>query len=205
MNRIGIALLLFVLSLSGSVQAATIGFDGLAGPGIQAMNFTGFERFSVNGMPQPVPGSWAAFDGSETMFEGEWIDNGLATAITQTIYWVDPNAPTLIDQFVNWTITPSGVQDLARIKGSFYTDDRTTAAGDRILPPGTLPADVIVEQLLGAHNPFLYVNANLTLEAFAESPKSLPEVPLPATIWLFGSALIGFAGFGTKRKAATVN
>ena len=30
----------------------------------------------------------------------------------------------------------------------------------------------------------------------------VPEVPLPAAVWLFGSALLGLIGFGKRRKAA---
>ena len=33
-------------------------------------------------------------------------------------------------------------------------------------------------------------------------PVTIPAVPVPAAIWLFGTALIGLVGFGKRRKAA---
>lgn len=40
---------------------------------------------------------------------------------------------------------------------------------------------------------------NVIVEARAENP-GLNEVPLPGAIWLFGSALLGFAGFNRKKS-----
>ena len=40
---------------------------------------------------------------------------------------------------------------------------------------------------------------NVIVEARAVNP-DLNEVPLPGAIWLFGSALLGFAGFGRKKS-----
>ena len=34
------------------------------------------------------------------------------------------------------------------------------------------------------------------------STESIPAVPVPAAVWLFGTALIGLIGFGKRRKAA---
>jgi hypothetical protein len=39
------------------------------------------------------------------------------------------------------------------------------------------------------------------VEAFIEVAK-IPEVPVPAALWLFGSGLIGLAGIARKRKAS---
>jgi len=36
----------------------------------------------------------------------------------------------------------------------------------------------------------------------AFSPGGIPEVPVPAAVWLFGTALIGLFGFSKRRKAA---
>jgi hypothetical protein len=33
-------------------------------------------------------------------------------------------------------------------------------------------------------------------------PDSVPAVPVPAAVWLFGTALIGLVGFSKRRKAA---
>jgi hypothetical protein len=41
--------------------------------------------------------------------------------------------------------------------------------------------------------------SSLTIETL---DTTIPAVPLPAAVWLFGTALIGLAGFGKRRKAA---
>ena len=41
--------------------------------------------------------------------------------------------------------------------------------------------------------------STLTIETL---DSTIPPVPLPAAVWLFGTALIGLAGFGKRRKAA---
>ena len=36
-------------------------------------------------------------------------------------------------------------------------------------------------------------------EAFVNSPEKPSQVPLPSAIWLFGSAVLGFAGYNKRR------
>ncbi len=37
---------------------------------------------------------------------------------------------------------------------------------------------------------------------YGDNPDSIPAVPIPAAIWLFGTALIGFVGISRKRKVS---
>ena len=44
-------------------------------------------------------------------------------------------------------------------------------------------------------------SVNWTLDLFV-APAPISPVPVPAAVWLFGTALIGLVGFGKRRKAA---
>jgi hypothetical protein len=59
--------------------------------------------------------------------------------------------------------------------------------------------------LLTATEDLTFSNLNLEVELRAEGIDiigDIPPVPLPAAVWLFGTALIGLVGFSKRRKAA---
>ena len=47
-----------------------------------------------------------------------------------------------------------------------------------------------------------FSHADVTYSGFTKDPGSFPgAVPVPAAVWLFGTALIGLAGFSKRRKS----
>ena len=46
------------------------------------------------------------------------------------------------------------------------------------------------------------LTVGLKVQRLSFSPAPMSAVPVPAAIWLFGTALLGFVGFGKRRKAA---
>jgi len=46
------------------------------------------------------------------------------------------------------------------------------------------------------------VGADIDAVGAISSAPPVPQVPVPAAVWLFGTALIGLVGFGRRRKAA---
>jgi hypothetical protein len=43
---------------------------------------------------------------------------------------------------------------------------------------------------------------NFLVDDIELNGSSIPAVPIPAAVWLFGTAMIGLFGFGKRRKAA---
>jgi hypothetical protein len=108
-----------------------------------------------------------------------------------------------IELFAGGTVLGSAVGDGDSIgEGLFQTIDLTV--------------DVLGDNaLLGAALGIRLYNRNLTLNdasfdtysgiAFDNVQLSLSPVPVPAAIWLFGSALLGLTGFNLRRKRAALN
>lgn len=188
--------LLFALLIAPTTSnAASIFIDADNLEGLVAFNFGQFEGgFSINGSSPISTGGSIFGDGSQLNFVGQWIDLGAATSFTRTVYWIDPNAPSIIDEILQWTITPSGASGLATISGFFQSK------GLGALPPGVPLSDIILEVPTGAHNPFNFSAAFLGGQVLTDAPPN--PVPLPAAVWLFGAALAGLAGFCRRRKPA---
>ena len=100
---------------------------------------------------------------------------------------------------------PSGLQADAWLR---VFDGATQIAETRV----ALDSDNLFNQVISYSGPtavtsalFAFVETGSSdLGVFAESfdNLSLNPVPIPAAVWLFGTALIGLFGFGKRRKAA---
>ena len=175
----------------GPANAASIAIDAANLESQVAFNFGQFEGgFSINGSTPITTGGAVFFEGTQLNYTGLWIDLGAATSFSRTVYWIDPNAPTIVDHIFQWTITPSGASGLATISGFFTSKPGIT------LPGGVPPSDIILEAGDGSHNPFDFFAAFLSGEVITDSP-----VPIPAAIWLFGSGLIGLIGIARRKKS----
>ena len=53
-----------------------------------------------------------------------------------------------------------------------------------------------------AHTAYTYVTATIGYPGFGSALVRTSVVPVPPTVWLFGTALIGLVGFSKRRKAA---
>jgi hypothetical protein len=90
--------------------------------------------------------------------------------------------------------------------GGVVATDTFTLDGDSDNLPETFPFDSsfsMVDQVAWNQvNPFHQFD-NLVINPSVVPPPLPPSaVPVPAAVWLFGTALIGLVGFGKRRKAA---
>ena len=185
----------FVFALmiaSGTTNAASMFIDAANLETQVAFNFGQFEGgFSINGSTPITTGGSVFNEGTQLNFTGQWVDLRAATSFSRTVYWIDPNAPTMVDHILQWSITPSGDQDLATISGFFTSKPGIT------LPGAVPPSDIILEASDGSHNPFNFSAAFLGGQVITDTPS---PVPVPAAIWLFGSGLIGLIGIARRKK-----
>lgn len=191
LHLVAAAALVLSLSAPGAAKAASIFIDAfnLMGPPERvAFNFGQFEGgFSINGS-SPITTGGSVFGNTTLLnFTGQWIDLGAATSFSRTVYWVDVKFPTVAEEILNWTITPSGASGLATISGSFIGSSGTP------LPGGLSPSDVIVRVKDGSHNPFNFSAAFLGGQVITNA------IPEPGTLTLLGVGLLGL-GFAVRRK-----
>ena len=185
------AVFAILLMVTANANAASIFIDAanLDGPGgtpnLVAFNFGQFEGgFSINGST-PITTGGAVFSAfTQLNFTGQWIDLGAATSFARTVFWVDPKMPTVIDEILQWTITPSGASGLATISGFFQGENGGA------LPINVNPADVIFKQKDASHDPFNFSAAFLGGQVITGA------VPEPFTVALMS---LGLAGIGYRR------
>ena len=67
---------------------------------------------------------------------------------------------------------------------------------------GVLELDILGAFDNGRFGFYNFSQAGVTYSGFTKDPGSFPVIPIPAAVWLFGTALIGLVGFGKQRKAA---
>jgi len=186
--------LLFILLVAPTTSnAASIFIDAANITDRVVFNFGQFEGgFSINGSTPMVTGGSVFDAGTQINFTGQWVDLGAATPFSSTVYWIDPNTPSAIEQILQWTITPSGTSDLATISGFFQFKGLGT------LPAGTTPPDLIVD--LPDHGQLVSFNFSAAFLSGQIINQTQSPVPVPAAAWLFGTALIGFVGYSRRKK-----
>jgi len=176
-------MLAIVLLAPGTARAAFMSINDATSPlGSITFSLNDFERgFSVNGnLVQSGLSNPATVTVSEfpmATFSGSWIDHGLTSAGTHTIYWVDPNAPNVVTDELTYSTSSSG--GFGTISGTWLTNLGIP------LPVGATgePED---GHTMDFSQPFL------TAQAIAGD-----QVPEPTSLALF--ALAGFAVVGSRR------
>ena len=117
--------------LTPGARAASILIDAGNIEELVTFTFSQFEGgFSINGSTPTSGGSFTFGEGTQLNFTGQWIDLGQATGFSRTVYWVEPQAPTVISEILQWTVTPSGASGLA----TSFTPGIAASSSDRTEP-----------------------------------------------------------------------
>ncbi|MCP3672132.1 MAG: VPLPA-CTERM sorting domain-containing protein [Gammaproteobacteria bacterium] len=109
------------------------------------------------------------------------FDNGFYVDYTDATFW----GPAAYNGFV--------LTDVGNAIADFTTFNYTL---DTNMGGLTLASLNITENGLGINW------QNLSFDANTYVKLTMSAVPIPAAVWLFGTALIGLVGFGKRRKAA---
>lgn len=173
---------------AGNADAANLNINGLD-DGSVTFSWADFELgFTVDGGGGGSNGVSVLSDGVSLSFSGSWIDLGLSTPLSRTVYWVDPADGTTVTDIFSWTISTDG--SFGTISGTFQDGGALGA-----LPGGIAAGDIILKTADGSHNAFNFSAAFLTGQVLTEA------VPLPAGLWLALTAFGGLGLIGRRRKA----
>jgi hypothetical protein len=177
-------------ALSSSVVAGTISYESFD----NSWTFSGFEKSGlgtwVNTGNGGIEGSGGTVFGGgsasiNTFSGGQWVRRGTALA---DYYFPVTEAITV--QNVTWSNTIAA---------------QLTDLGDGILffgAQGTHSwADAPVDGTI-LNGTFSYADGSVNGNVIYEFNPSISPVPVPAAVWLFGTALIGFVGMSRRRKVA---
>lgn len=191
------AVLASLFLVAPNVRAASIFIDAANLKDRVAFNFGQFEGgFSINGSTPITTGGAVFGDGTQLNFTGQWIDLGAATSFARTVFWINPKRPSTIAEILQWSITPSGPSGLATISG-FFEAANPLNGGVGPLPINVNPADVIIKQKNGAHDPFNFSAAFLGGQVI--TGRAVPE---PSTYLLFLLGGLGVFGARFRRRGA---
>ena len=190
MKSFNTILLLITLALPVSVLAGTISYDSFA----NSWTFSGFEKTGLgnwvnNGSIELGGAGGTVFGGGSasinTFSGGQWVRRGFDLA---DYYF--PVTETITVENVIWSNT---------------IDFQAADLGDGILFFGAqgvhnwadAPADGTI-----LNGTFSYAQGSVDGDVIYEFDPTVAAVPVPAAVWLFGTALIGLLGFGKRNKAA---
>jgi hypothetical protein len=174
-------------------------------PGFDGLGAVGFEQVLTSGLMAGTYNLSVAVGNPKTSVFNydDFGGYGIELIAGFTVVEFKPGGdPLYRNKLVGGTVLGSAVGDGDSIgEGLFQTIDLTV--------------DVLGDNaLLGAALGIRLYNRNLTLNdasfntfsgiAFDNVQLSLSPVPVPAAIWLFGSALLGLTGFNMRRKHAAL-
>lgn len=174
------ALACVVLATPSTRAAALVIADTSPSDNVFTVSANDFEAgMFVNGNLLQIglgsPASITLPDTATASLSGSWIDLGLSTALTRTIYIVRQANPTRIAALFSYSVSTDGF--LGTITGTFTSD----SVGDLgALPPGVPPADVFSEN--GQSVPFAaaFMGGEIRTETPCATETQPPSVRLLA-------------------------
>ena len=128
--------------------------------------------------------------------------NGNHPVASQLLVDVTQSGANVLFKFTNSSLISSSVTDVYFDYGNtnYFTSISNNALG--VAGLNSSFSDVTTALDNNAFRIGLHVQAIGELagsEAFVNSPEKPSQVPLPGAIWLFGSAVLGFAGYNKRR------
>jgi hypothetical protein len=124
-------------------------------------------------------GSYGNFIPKGTILNDNWKFNLADTAVAS----IELNVLEFINSTFNILVTLDG--NLLTFTNGLWTFADILSAGDHTI---NISGKVVRK------------NGNLNL-----SVGTIPQVPVPASLWLFGSAALGLLGLGSRKKSTSVN
>jgi hypothetical protein len=178
LSALGVAL------ISAPAMAASVTIDDTSDNIVVSLNDFEF-GFKINGNtvqsglhnPASVTLDEADPANSPFTFDGSWIDRGMTTSVSDTVYFVEHSNPTVVSDILTYAYSTAGGR--GHLTGSFQSDAGT---GLGLVPPG---ATVVQEN----GSPVDFSNAFIGATATSD----VDAVPLPAVSW-GGFILLGAVG-----------
>ena len=120
-------------------------------------------------------------------FSGSWSNPYPPDPITRTMYIVESEDPSLVSVIIDYTIISNA--GISNILGTFHPDEYPGSLG--YLPEGVSPDDVYVEdgQFVDIYYSYMH----------GEFRSDFDPIPLPPSLMLLGSGLLGIVGTRIKQ------
>ena len=175
---------------SSNPDSAAIPANLLVGDLLGTIEYTGDLNFSTSGTTQPTIASFLATAGGSVDNTEDNID--LTGQMTESGY----DITTFFDITANLTIEFDGV--VSHDDGiSVYDDGILVSPAASAAPTQEIDSEFAFN---GGNFRLIYSAANGNPEVLLVNANNVSPVPLPAAVWLFGSALLGVFGIARRKS-----
>jgi len=225
-------LILCLLAVTGTVQAALFqgssqgvfvnpaGAPGMITTGVDTNAFTWGDGTAFNSPPSSLGYLGESFDedendaftfGNLTYFNGTIAGGTEATSVDLSVELNFISPAALLESFVfNLALintpnvgTPADNADIVNFDNTVPSNFFSFSGTDYTLE--FLGFGMLTGSGFTIEDSFLVLEggmANVDLVGQITSTPGISVIPVPAAVWLFGTAMIGLVGFGKRRKAA---
>lgn len=140
---------------------------------------------------------------------GTTVGSGIASLDTATLQLTWTATSVITSGYTNGTVTSQTTYNLATQIGTTTVTNCVNNGGTLIdlctqIAIGVPEATNLITASAPGVNPIILIDSSTVAspvgDIFANTTYTFTAVPVPAAAWMFGSALVGLAGVGRKRK-----